>query len=210
MNFYSTDVSRALQFQRQTHASRPKRERTRRRASCREADIRTLGERIPAARRILCVGARDDTEVRSFVDAGYDAVGIDIAIESEIIIRCDAHKMACFDDQEFDAAYCSHSLEHAYDAPRMLSEIRRAARFGAFMILPMRPTPSLGHPSVFEIMRMPENVQYFQSAYKDSMLIWNDFASCHSFEVLTGGYRYDDSGNKEEREVYFLISWMAR
>jgi ubiquinone/menaquinone biosynthesis C-methylase UbiE len=42
----------------------------------------------------------------------------------------DMHAME-FGDSRFDAVYASHSLEHAYDVGRVVTEIARVARPGA-------------------------------------------------------------------------------
>ena len=54
-------------------------------------------------------------------------VGIDLVSQSPEILVMDMHAMT-FADRAFDAVYASHSLEHAYDVSRVVSEIARVSR----------------------------------------------------------------------------------
>ena len=80
---------------------------------------------------VLCVGCRNRAEVEYFRDKGASSVvGIDLHSESTDILVMDMHQMI-FPDEHFDVVYCSHSLEHAYDVGKVVSEIVRVARSGA-------------------------------------------------------------------------------
>lgn len=77
---------------------------------------------------ILCVGCRDMTEINYFRDRGAKSVvGIDLFSQHEDILIMDMHQMD-FPNGRFDVVHSSHSLEHAYDAPRAIKEIVRVCR----------------------------------------------------------------------------------
>ena len=86
---------------------------------------------LAADSSVLCVGCRNAYELDLFKNAGVgDVVGIDLVSQSEEIIVMDTHEMT-FPDDRFDAVYASHSLEHSYDVPTVVSEIARVGRPGA-------------------------------------------------------------------------------
>ncbi len=80
---------------------------------------------------VLCVGCRNTIELDLFKESGVArVVGIDLVSQSPEILVMDMHAMT-FADRAFDAVYASHSLEHAYDVPRVVSEIARVSRAAA-------------------------------------------------------------------------------
>lgn len=86
---------------------------------------------LGSASSVLCVGCRNAVELDLFREAGAGEVtGIDIFSQREDILVMDMHAMT-FAADSFDAVYCSHALEHAYDPALVASEIGRVARSGA-------------------------------------------------------------------------------
>lgn len=86
---------------------------------------------VSSASSVLCVGCRNPFELDLFAEAGVrDVVGIDLVSQRHDILVMDMHAME-FGNDRFDAVYASHSLEHAYDVERVLTEIARVARPGA-------------------------------------------------------------------------------
>ena len=80
---------------------------------------------------VLCIGSRNAFELEYFKSKGLsNVVGIDLFSESPDILVMDMHRMT-FPDDHFDVIYASHSLEHAYDVPKVVLEIIRVARPGA-------------------------------------------------------------------------------
>ena len=66
---------------------------------------------------VLCVGARDDSEVDFFTNKGHDTIGIDL-YETRAIINCDMSKMyehPKLKDMKFDMVFSLESLEHCLD-----------------------------------------------------------------------------------------------
>jgi SAM-dependent methyltransferase len=64
---------------------------------------------------VLCVGARQDDEIRYFRTRGAGrVVGIDLYDAPPDIVTMDMHDLK-FPDGSFDVVYSRHSFEHAYD-----------------------------------------------------------------------------------------------
>ena len=99
---------------------------------------------ISSESSVLCVGCRNPFELDLFAEAGVrDVVGIDLVSQRPDILVMDMHAMG-FGDDRFDAVYASHSLEHAYDVEKVVTEIARVARPGAVVGLevPLGPGSS--------------------------------------------------------------------
>lgn len=108
----------------------------------------------PHIKRIICIGARDDSEVLSFRNAGFYAIGIDVTPESRYVEKLDAHKMN-YEENEFDFVYASHVLEHLYDSKLVMTKIRKISKYGVFVILPIDARARSGHPTNFDMMGNP-------------------------------------------------------
>ena len=106
---------------------------------------------------ILCIGARHNSEIQSFILSGYYCIGIDIATKTNLILRVDAHEIDTH-SMSFDLVYASHSLEHMHDPVKVLKNIRKIARVGLFAILPITSILKSGHPVIFDIMANPPDV----------------------------------------------------
>lgn len=74
---------------------------------------------------VLCLGARTGTEVKSFLDLGCFAVGIDLnpGKENKYVVYGDFHEIQ-FPAQSADIIF-TNSLDHALDFGRLISEIKR-------------------------------------------------------------------------------------
>lgn len=89
---------------------------------------------IQKSAHILDIACGDGVGLSCFKQLGFAFVeGAEIAdakIEIAKLIgypvhRLDMHKLDKLSDSSFDVVYSSHSLEHAYDPPRVLSEFHR-------------------------------------------------------------------------------------
>ncbi|HEX6134454.1 MAG TPA: class I SAM-dependent methyltransferase [Longimicrobiales bacterium] len=76
-------------------------------------------------RSVLCIAARQGTEVRAFIDRGAFAVGIDLnpGRDNRYVVTGDFHALQ-YADGSVDVAY-TNSLDHAYELDRVLAEIHR-------------------------------------------------------------------------------------
>lgn len=85
-------------------------------------------------RRVLCLGARQGSEVRAFIAAGAFAVGVDLnpGSDNPYVVRGDFHRLQ-FADGTLDVVF-TNSLDHALDLDRVLSEVRRLLRPGGWFI----------------------------------------------------------------------------
>ena len=77
---------------------------------------------------VLCLGARDGSEVEAFRKLGALAVGIDLVYDdkSQHVHFGDFHDIP-YPDSVFDFIY-TNTLSHAYDLSKVLSEIRRVLK----------------------------------------------------------------------------------
>ncbi len=81
-----------------------------------------------AGARVLCLGARQGTEVRCFIECGAFAVGIDLnpGPSNRYVVTGDFHELQ-FANQSIDVVF-TNSLDHAFDLSRILAEARRVLR----------------------------------------------------------------------------------
>jgi SAM-dependent methyltransferase len=77
---------------------------------------------------VLCVGCRNDDEIRYFRKRGAGRViGIDLYDAGPDIVSMDMHDLK-FPDNSFDVVYSRHSFEHAYDKRKAGHEFIRVLR----------------------------------------------------------------------------------
>ena len=113
--------------------------------------INAVAAAEPAAKRVLCVGARNTLELDRFRAHGFpEVVGIDLFSQHDDIKVMDMHELT-FANDAFDIVYCSHALEHSYDVARVASELVRVARDGAVVgvEVPVRAQASAADRIVF-------------------------------------------------------------
>lgn len=149
---------------------------------------------------ILCIGARSNREVTDFIDfkdGYYQAEGIDICSSSLYIRQIDAHYMdKYYDRNAFDFIYACHCLEHMYDVNTVMKHIRKIAKVGCVITLPVGKkaiTPSIGHPSIFDIMVDNPNPNELSDKYL------KDFEPLQPYKLL----EYHKSKDYEEIDLYF-------
>lgn len=120
----------------------------------RAAYIQKIKQHFPSAKSILCVGSRHISEVLSFRNEGYQAIGIDLySQDTDIIKIVDMHKIKeSFCENEFDVIFSCHSLEHSYDPGSVIESFRYVSKQGAFIVLPLSKSPTAKDPCVFEFM----------------------------------------------------------
>ena len=87
------------------------------------------------ALNVLCLGARQGTEVKAFQDIGCFAVGIDLnpGKDNKYVVTGDFHNLT-YGDNSVDCVF-TNSLDHVYRPRKFLSEITRVLRQnGTFLI----------------------------------------------------------------------------
>lgn len=95
--------------------------------------LESITSMMPADGKVLDVGCGDGVSLVKLNELGFSAVGIDfnqqkldIAASKDCIVKnCDMHDLNIFFHDEFDVIISSHSLEHAYDPEKVLSEFNR-------------------------------------------------------------------------------------
>lgn len=102
-------------------------------------------------RSVLCLGARQGTEVRVLIDEGAFAIGIDLnpGKENRHVVIGDFHDVQ-FATGSVDVVY-TNSLDHAFDLDRVLEETRRVLAADGFFIAEVgRGTEEGGGPGFYE------------------------------------------------------------
>lgn len=100
-----------------------------------------LSERLAASpedwrgRSVLCLAARQGSEVRAFIDQGAFAVGIDLnpGPSSRFVVTGDFHNLQ-FGDRSIDCVY-TNSLDHAFDLAKVMAEVRRVLLPGGLLVV---------------------------------------------------------------------------
>ncbi len=84
---------------------------------------------------VLCLAARIGTEVRSFLDLGCFAVGLDLnpGPANKYVVVGDFHDIQ-FPTGCADVVF-TNSLDHALDIDRVIAEIKRVLKPGGFLII---------------------------------------------------------------------------
>lgn len=86
-------------------------------------------------RTVLCLAARQGSEVRAFIDRGGFAIGVDLnpGPDNRYVVVGDFHALQYADDS-VDVVY-TNSLDHAFDLDRILGEVTRVLRPGGVFLL---------------------------------------------------------------------------
>src|SRR5579884_1306950 len=102
---------------------------------------RVLKERLdglPFVRRganVLCLGARQGTEVKAFLDLCCFAVGLDLnpGENNPFVLQGDFHHTP-FASESVDIVF-TNSFDHAFDAEKLIAEIKRLLKPGGALII---------------------------------------------------------------------------
>jgi SAM-dependent methyltransferase/glycosyltransferase involved in cell wall biosynthesis len=91
-------------------------------------------KRLEKGMSVLCLGARDGTEVRAFHDAGYFAVGVDLfPVSSEYVLKGDFQKLH-YPENSLDIVFMN-CVDHVYDLDKLLEDVVRILKpNGLFLV----------------------------------------------------------------------------
>ena len=98
--------------------------------------FRHLKRHCPISSLILCLGARQGTEVEVLRELGYDnAIGIDLepGPDNSLVTKGDFNDLP-YEDETVDAVY-SNCIDHVFDIDMFLSEQFRVLGPGGLMLL---------------------------------------------------------------------------
>lgn len=100
--------------------------------------------------KVLCLGARQGTEVKAFRDLGCDAIGIDLmpGENNPYVVKGDFHNLQ-FPAESMDVMF-TNSFDHVFDPKKMLAEIRRVLkRDGLLVVEAMRGEIEAHQPDAY-------------------------------------------------------------
>jgi SAM-dependent methyltransferase len=144
--------------------------------------------------RVLCIGARNPTEIQYFKSKGYtDVIGIDLFSESSDILVMDMHQMT-FPDNQFNIIYSSHSLEHAYDLDKVIKEIIRVAQPKALVAIEVPIHYKTQGADLIDFQSLQNLSNCWGTQLKK--VLWS--------EELPVGHPRNDGGNTILRAVFLL------
>jgi SAM-dependent methyltransferase len=101
--------------------------------------------------RVLCLAARQGTEVRAFIDAGAFAIGIDLnpGRSNSYVVTGDFHSLQ-FASGSVDIVY-TNSIDHAFDLERIMAEALRVLSSDGVLMLEVGTGFESGHgPGMYE------------------------------------------------------------
>ncbi|MBM4273320.1 MAG: class I SAM-dependent methyltransferase [Deltaproteobacteria bacterium] len=116
--------------------------------------LRERLEKLPVAwpgKTVLCLAARLGTEVKSFLQLGGFAVGIDLnpGENNSYVLYGDFHDLV-FPDHSVDVVF-SNSFDHVYDIDKVISEIKRVLKMGGLLLLEVQQGSDQGRkPGLYE------------------------------------------------------------
>jgi hypothetical protein len=163
----------------------------------------------PEAKKVLCVGSRDVSEVNAFRGAGYDAIGIDLYTDNADVIKIvDMQKMhEHFSENDFDIIFSCHSLEHSYDPERVLTSFRSIASQGCFLVLPVNLEPNVKDPVVFGINKEISNGYQADRAGDQIQAIKDEFSSLMKHECNVKHYSLEPYYSGHSNEHWIGLTW---
>ena len=131
-------------------------------------DIRNL--------QIVCIGCRNVEELMHFKKLGAGSVvGVDLYTEHPWIHVMDMHSLT-FDDSSFDVVYASHTLEHALDPEKVISEFLRVVKTGGVIVIEVPVNYPL-NPGGADLVDY-ESLDRLHSHFGDNIdnVLWSEFS----------------------------------
>lgn len=137
-------------------------------------------EIITPGKNVLCLAARMGAECRAFIDMGCFAIGVDLnpGQGNRYVVVGDFHNLQ-FADNSVDYIF-TNSLDHAFDLPRILSEVVRVLKQDGIFITELMPAgfkpgafESCRWESMEEIIRMITEAGFVLLSRKNFKYPWN-------------------------------------
>jgi hypothetical protein len=171
-------------------------------------------ENFPDAKKVLCMGARDASEVMNFRNEGFEAIGIDLFSSDETVVKIvDMQEMGDhFDTHEFDLVFSCHSLEHSFDPESVLIAIRNIASMGCFLVLPNCKDPTGKDPTIFEFMSRIKQAT-LESGIDTDVQYERDKIELEFRSILGDGdiklssYDFNHQPDGKDREHWISLKW---
>jgi len=149
-----------------------------------------LRQLFPELKTVLCVGCRHESEINAFKEEGFDAVGIDI-IKQNNIITCDMSKITehiFFKDKKIDIMFCSHSLEHCLDFNGFLKGVDYLGIKVIQVECPQRNTTNSWDCTFYDFMKKTKKVEK-----NDILKYFTDFDLISSTVIKNEKKEYDST-----------------
>jgi len=99
---------------------------------------------IKKGMNVLCLGARQGTEVKAFLDVGCFALGVDLnpGKDNKYVVIGDFHELQ-YPDDSVDIAF-TNSMDHVYRPQKFLKEITRILKPGGHFIIELEKSGQTG------------------------------------------------------------------
>lgn len=125
-------------------------------------------------RNVLCLGARTGIECKVFAEKGAFSIGIDLnpGEDNKYVLPGDFHSLQ-FADNTVDAIYCN-ALDHAFDLPRILAEVKRALKEGGIFIAEI-VDPTVRDPGEYEALWWKTTDDVVNIIKGEGMTLWEKF-----------------------------------
>ena len=157
---------------------------------------------------VLCIGSRDRFELSKIRKHGpKNITAIDICPGSDEVKQMDMHNLE-FSDNTFDTFFACHSLEHANDIDKVLSEIVRVAKSESILILEVpteyKNNKRIGDKIEFDISpRFPGDSDFYDFENKD---VFSELVGKYAnVEILKDEYIRKDRGGYRAKGILKLI-----
>lgn len=148
---------------------------TKRYAWYREQVARHPHELCPAARSMLCLGARSDVEILDFRRLGFDPIGIDL-YATEHIVKCDMTRIDRHRElktRRFDVFASIHSIEHCLDFAAF-QRCLQACEQALACVTPQISEPTAWDCSAFRFAHPETEPHEIEKAFPGFKLGWRE------------------------------------
>jgi SAM-dependent methyltransferase len=134
--------------------------------------IKYLEPIIGGGKNVLCLGARTGIECAVFIEMGCFSVGIDLnpGEKNKYVVTGDFHALQ-FADRSVDAIYCN-ALDHAFELPKILNEVRRVLKSNGIFIAEI-VDPTVRGPGEYEALWWDNTDSIVSIIQEHGLGLWN-------------------------------------